>query len=82
MAAVQSQTGSENAFGGLAQAAADNIPILFLPDGNPLSNVSVRPNFSAARTYQGAAKRVEPILSLNQRTGGLRSGMRDASPPH
>ena len=33
MAAVQSQTGSENAFGGLAQAAADNIPILFLPDG-------------------------------------------------
>ena len=32
--AVQSQAGAENAMGGIAQAAADNIPILILLGGN------------------------------------------------
>jgi thiamine pyrophosphate-dependent acetolactate synthase large subunit-like protein len=35
--AMQSQAGAENAMGGLAQANADNVPILVLPEGNPLA---------------------------------------------
>ena len=31
--AIQSQAGAENAVGGIAQAYADNIPILVLPGG-------------------------------------------------
>ena len=63
--AVQAQAGAENALGGLAQAGADNIPILMLPAGNSL-NTLTRPNFQAARTYQGVAKSVEPILRPDQ----------------
>ena len=63
--AVQAQAGAENALGGLAQAGADNIPILMLPAGNSL-NTLTRPNFQAARTYQGVAKTVEAILRPDQ----------------
>ena len=47
--AVQSQAGAENAMGGIAQAYADNIPILVLPGGVQLDQLSVRPNFSAVQ---------------------------------
>lgn len=64
--AVQSQAGAENAMGGLAQAYADNIPILAFMGGNPLDRLSVKPNFSAARSYQGWVKQVEAIYTPNQ----------------
>ena len=51
--AVQSQAGAENAMGGIAQAAADNIPILILLGGNSLDQISVKPNFNAVQKYQG-----------------------------
>ena len=59
--AIQSQAGAENAMGGIAQAYADNIPILVLPGGVRLSQIAVRPNFSASHTYRGWVKRVEAI---------------------
>ncbi len=59
--AIQSQAGAENAMGGLAQAYADNIPILVLPGGVRLNQIAVRPNFSATQTYRGWVKRVEAI---------------------
>lgn len=64
--AVQSQAGAENSLGGLAQANADNIPILVLLGGNSLDRISVRPNFSAAQQYQGWAKQVEAIYTPAQ----------------
>jgi len=64
--AVQNQAGSENAMGGLAQANADNIPILVLLGGNRLDQISVRPNFSAMQQCQGWAKRVEAIYTPSQ----------------
>jgi thiamine pyrophosphate-dependent acetolactate synthase large subunit-like protein len=66
VAAVQSQAGAENAMGGLAQANADNIPILVFVGGNSLSQLSVRPNFTASQQYQGWVKRVETIYSPAQ----------------
>ena len=64
--AVQSQAGAENAVGGLAQANADNVPILALPGGNPLDMFFVRPNTVAARTWQTVVKRAEAIMRPQQ----------------
>ncbi len=54
--AVQSQAGAENSVGGLAQANADNVPILVLPGGNDLNSINVRPNFVALRTWETVIK--------------------------
>ena len=64
--AVQSQAGAENAMGGIAQAYADNVPILVLPGGVRLDQLAVRPNFSASQNYQGLVKRVEAIYRPDQ----------------
>ncbi len=64
--AVQAQAGAENAMGGIAQAYADNIPILVFLGGNALDRISVKPNFSAARNYQGWVKQVEAIYTPGQ----------------
>jgi thiamine pyrophosphate-dependent acetolactate synthase large subunit-like protein len=61
VAAIQSQAGAENAMGGIAQAYADNIPILVLPGGVFLNQIAVKPNFSAMQHYQGIVKHVEAI---------------------
>ncbi len=66
VAAVQSQAGAENAMGGLAQAFADNIPILVFVGGNALDRLGVRPNFSAVQSYQGWVKQVEAIYTPSQ----------------
>src|SRR5918911_1139174 len=49
---TQGGPGSENSMGGLAQAFADNVPVLYLPGGPAVNQHSVRPNFSPARTYE------------------------------
>ena len=64
--AVQSQAGAENAMGGLAQAYADNVPILVLPGGVFRREIHVRPNFSVAANYGGIAKQVEAIYDPAQ----------------
>ncbi len=59
--AIQSQAGAENAMGGIAQAYADNVPILVLPGGVFLNQIGVKPNFSALQHYQHITKRIEAI---------------------
>ena len=59
--AIQSQAGAENALGGIAQAYADNVPILVLPGGVGLQQIAVRPNYSAMHQYQGVVKRIEAV---------------------
>ena len=63
---MQSQAGAENSMGGLAQANADNIPILVLPEGNPLDMVNVKPNFFAARTWETVSKSAEFVTRAGQ----------------
>ncbi len=70
--AVQSQAGAENSMGGLAQANADNVPILVLPEGNPLDMVNVRPNFSATRTWERVSKSAEFVTSPAQSANVMR----------
>ena len=66
VAIVQSQAGAENAMGGIAQAYADNIPILLMTGGISLSQLGVKPNFSALQNYQGWVKQVETVLSPSE----------------
>ena len=59
---TQGGPGTENSMGGLAQAFADNIPMLYLPGGSTVAQMQVRPNFSPARTYEAVSKYSEVIL--------------------
>lgn len=61
--AVQSQAGAENALGGVAQAFADNIPVLVLPGGPSTVESGVRPNYSAVRNFAGVVKSIEAVLN-------------------
>ena len=53
---MQRGPGAENAFGGVAQAFADSVPILVLPGGHNRSRVGVPPGFDAIDHYQGVTK--------------------------
>lgn len=72
--AVQNQAGAENALGGIAQANADNVPILCLPGGVPLDSIAVRPNYSASSSYRDVVKRVEAIYKPDQINTVMRRG--------
>jgi acetolactate synthase-1/2/3 large subunit len=81
--AVQNQAGAENSLGGIAQAAADNIPILFLPGGVPLDWLDVRPNYSVKENYRGLVKHVETVYRPDQITTVMRrafAGLRNGKP--
>ena len=53
---MQTGPGAENAFGGVAQAYADSVPILLIPGGQPTPRMGVQPNFEAVPNYQGITK--------------------------
>mgnify|MGYP001400607743 CR=1 FL=1 len=53
---MQYGPGAENAFGGVAQAFADSVPILILPGGQPRHRMGVHPNFESHTNYAGVTK--------------------------
>tara|TARA_B100001123_G_scaffold75696_1_gene85420 strand:- start:378 stop:2018 length:1641 start_codon:yes stop_codon:yes gene_type:complete len=53
---MQLGPGAENAFGGVAQAFADSVPILLLPGGYERSGASITPNFNSVDNYKGITK--------------------------
>jgi acetolactate synthase-1/2/3 large subunit len=59
--AMQHGPGTENAFGGVAQAFGDSAPIVVLPGGYPRRITNVRPNFSAFLNYQHVTKWCEQV---------------------
>jgi acetolactate synthase-1/2/3 large subunit len=48
--------GAENAFPGVAQAFSDNVPVLFLPGGEPASRQGITPTFNACDNYAHVTK--------------------------
>jgi thiamine pyrophosphate-dependent acetolactate synthase large subunit-like protein len=58
---MQNGPGAENAFGGVAQAYGDSVPILVLPVGYARRVANVPPNFSSALNYQHITKWSEQI---------------------
>ncbi len=53
---MQQGPGAENAFGGVAQAYADSVPILVLPGGEPHGRRGIHPTFDAVPNYRGITK--------------------------
>jgi acetolactate synthase-1/2/3 large subunit len=54
--AAQAGPGIENAFPGIAQAYAENVPLLIVAGGLPLARQYVRPVFRAAEVYRPITK--------------------------
>jgi acetolactate synthase-1/2/3 large subunit len=54
--AAQAGPGIENAFPGIAQAFAENVPLLIVAGGLPLARQHVRPVFRAAEVYRPVTK--------------------------
>jgi thiamine pyrophosphate-dependent acetolactate synthase large subunit-like protein len=53
---MQAGPGAENAFGGVAQAYADSVPILLLPAGAARRRLGTSPVFSPTRSYESITK--------------------------
>ena len=70
--AMQHGPGTENAFGGVAQAYADSVPIVVLPAGFPRRLTNVPPNFSALLNFQHVAKSVEQVTVADAIPDALR----------
>jgi len=59
--AMQSGPGTENAFGGVAQAYGDSSPIVVLPGGYARRLTNIEPNFNAFLNYQHITKWAEQV---------------------
>jgi acetolactate synthase-1/2/3 large subunit len=58
---MQSGPGSENAFGGVAQAYGDSVPLIVLPMGYSRALTNVPPNFNSFLNYQHVTKSCEQV---------------------
>jgi len=63
---VQYGPGAENAFAGIAQAYADNSPVLILAGAYERERLNIPPNFKASRSYQHVTKWTETATSVDQ----------------
>ena len=64
--AMQQGPGAENAMGGVAQAFAESVPVLVMPQGYALSQMYVPYNFNSTRSMATYAKHAEPLTSGDQ----------------
>ncbi len=64
--AMQHGPGSENAYGGVAQAFGEGVPILVLPMGYARRLAHVRPNFNSTAAMTPVAKTTEPVTSADE----------------
>src|ERR1700683_5457749 len=61
--AMQHGPGSENAFGGVAQAYSESVPILVLPMGYARRLAPIDPNFNSVASMRSITKSAEPVTS-------------------
>ena len=60
---MQHGPGAENAYGGVAQAFSESVPVLVLPAGYARRLAYVPHNFNSTREMAGVAKHAEPVTS-------------------
>src|SRR6202040_2691465 len=72
--AMQHGPGTENAFGGVAQAYGDSSPIVVLPGGYPRRLINVQPNFNAFLNYQRVTKWCEQVVVADAVPDAMRRG--------
>jgi thiamine pyrophosphate-dependent acetolactate synthase large subunit-like protein len=61
VAAMQFGPGVENAFGAVAQAYSESVPVLVIPAGYPRDQANVSPRFSALLNFQQISKNIEQV---------------------
>ena len=59
--AMQHGPGAENAFGGVAQAVSESVPLLVLPAGYPRRLANYYPNFNSTQNMRHITKWAEPL---------------------
>jgi acetolactate synthase-1/2/3 large subunit len=64
--------GIENAFGAVAQAYSEAVPLVVIPGGYPRTNLHVKPNFNCALNFQHVTKHVETVTTPEQIVPALR----------
>ena len=70
--AMQHGPGAENAFGGVAQAFGESVPILVMPMGYTRDIAHVRPNFNSTAAFRPVTKSCEPVSSAAEIPNVLR----------
>ena len=70
--AMQHGPGAENAFGGVAQAYGESVPILVMPMGYARRLAHVHPNFNSSRSMATVTKSAEPITSAAEVSNVMR----------
>lgn len=68
--AMQHGPGTENAYGGVAQAYTESVPVLVLPQGYPRRLTHVRDNYNASYSMRDITKLAEPI-TLPEETSNI-----------
>ncbi len=58
---MQHGPGAENAYGGVAQAFSESIPLLVIPQGYPRRIANIPPNFNSSVQMSGVSKSAEPV---------------------
>lgn len=70
---MQRGPGAENAFGGVAQGFADNVPLLALPGGADRDRFGAHPGFDAVSHYRGVTKWCGYLADRSQIPGHFRT---------
>lgn len=70
--AMQHGPGTENAYGGVAQAYAESVPVLVLPQGYGRRNAFVPDNYNATISMRTVCKHVEPIFMPGETSNIMR----------
>src|ERR687883_427771 len=70
--AMQSGPGTENAFGGVAQAYGDSVPIVVLPGGYSRRLNQIEPNFNAFLNFRHVTKWIEQVTCADATPDALR----------
>lgn len=75
---MQHGPGTENAFGGVAQAYADSAPIVVLPAGYARRMINVPPQFNAYLNYQHITKSCEQVIMADAIPDAMRRAFTQA----
>ena len=69
---TQNGPGSENSFGGLAQAWSESAPLVAIPGGYARSQTNVAPNFSGLVNFQHVSKWTEQLTDPTDLSNAMR----------
>ena len=75
---MQYGPGSENAFGGVAQAYGDSVPLIVLAAGYPRNLTNIPPNFNAFVNYRHVTKWIEQVTLAEEVPHAMRRAFTQA----